>query len=216
MTLALNADIPVGVVGVRITDSAQGLHILKQSECAAVVWQRELDPRVLAWISNLSAAHLPKTRTVLKVASVRAEIDRAFTALGVAVSVERDLFADDVAALAEVFAELTNAPYLRLRLDPVTTNACRKFHVDAMIARLVCTYRGAGTQYGTSRNGADPQHIEAVPTGAPMVMRGTLWPERPLSDLRHRSPPIEGSGETRLLLVLDPVANLEGEESDHK
>ncbi|ESQ13777.1 MAG: hypothetical protein N838_33150 [Thiohalocapsa sp. PB-PSB1] len=30
-------------------------------------------------------------------------------------------------------------------------------------------------------------------------------PESPRSGLLHRSPPIEGSGETRLLLVLDPM-----------
>jgi len=36
-------------------------------------------------------------------------------------------------------------------------------------------------------------------------MRGTLWPAKPATGLLHRSPPIEGSGETRLLLVLDPI-----------
>lgn len=29
--------------------------------------------------------------------------------------------------------------------------------------------------------------------------------ERPASGLLHRSPPIEGAGETRLVLVLDPI-----------
>ncbi|WP_369333777.1 DUF1826 domain-containing protein [Aquicoccus porphyridii] len=29
--------------------------------------------------------------------------------------------------------------------------------------------------------------------------------------LLHRSPPIEGSGETRLVLVLDPVTGTEGD-----
>jgi hypothetical protein len=50
-----------------------------------------------------------------------------------------------------------------------------------------------------------------VPTGAPILLRGTLWPEQPKSGLLHRSPPIEGSGETRLLLVLDPM---DGPEDD--
>ena len=85
----------------------------------------------------------------------------------------------------------------------------RKFHMDAVVARLVCTYRGSGTQYGTSVAGGDPEVIARVATGSPIVMRGSLWPETPKSGLLHRSPPIEGSGETRLLFVLDPVSDPE-------
>ena len=113
---------------------------------------------------------------------------------------------DDAAALASVFADLFQAPYLRVCLNVVTTNACRKFHIDAVTARLVCTYRGTGTQFGISTDGAEPARVFTVPTGAPIVLRGTLWPEHPKSGLLHRSPPIEGSGETRLVLVLDSVA----------
>jgi hypothetical protein len=98
-----------------------------------------------------------------------------------------------------------SAQYLRLRLDVVTTNACRKFHIDALMARLVCTYRGSGTQYGISVDGADPARVFQVQTGSPILLRGTLWPQDPPSGLLHRSPPIEGTGESRLVLVLDPV-----------
>lgn len=103
------------------------------------------------------------------------------------------------------------AKWLRLRLDVVTTNACRKFHIDAVTARLVCTYRGTGTQYGVSVAGQEPHQIVTVPTGDPIVLRGTLWPETPTSGLQHRSPPIESTGETRLVLVLDPVDDPEEE-----
>ncbi|MEM9139786.1 MAG: DUF1826 domain-containing protein, partial [Pseudomonadota bacterium] len=69
-----------------------------------------------------------------------------------------------------------------------------------------CTYRGTGTQYGIAGQGTEPENAVTVPTGAPILMRGTLWPERPSAGLLHRSPPIEGTGETRLVLILDPVA----------
>jgi hypothetical protein len=95
--------------------------------------------------------------------------------------------------------------------DAVTTNACRRFHIDAVTARLVCTYRGTGTQYGIGADGAEPRRVFTVPTGAPILLRGTLWPERPHSGLLHCSPPIEGTGETRLVLVLDPVDDPEEE-----
>ena len=74
-----------------------------------------------------------------------------------------------------------------------------------MAARLICTYRGTGTQYGQSRNGDDPKRVFTVPTGSAVLLRGSLWPQNPDAGLVHRSPPIEGTGETRLVLVLDPV-----------
>lgn len=40
-------------------------------------------------------------------------------------------------------------------------------------------------------------------------MRGKLWPPGPDPQLLHRSPPIEGTGETRLMLALDPVSGPE-------
>ena len=117
---------------------------------------------------------------------------------------------DDIAALASIFANLMDAQYLRLRLDVISTNACRKFHEDAVTARLICTYRGTGTQYGVTSGISDPQSIHTVPTCAPIILRGNLWPALSNTNLRHRSPPIEETGETRLVLVLDPVADLEG------
>ena len=118
---------------------------------------------------------------------------------------EREWLLDDITSLANIFSDLMQAKFLRLRLDVVTTNACRKFHIDAITSRLVCTYRGTGTQYGVSSDGNDPKRVFTVQTGAPILLRGTLWPEQPPSGLLHRSPPIEGTGETRLVLVLDPV-----------
>ena len=112
---------------------------------------------------------------------------------------------EDASALASIFADVMDSAYVRLRFDVVDTNACRKFHIDAVKARLVCTYRGTGTQYGLSENGHDPAQILTVPTGAPIILRGTRWPETPVSGVLHRSPPIAGTGETRLLLVLDPI-----------
>ena len=45
-----------------------------------------------------------------------------------------------------------------------------------------------------------------------MILRGTNWPSAAKPGLLHRSPPIEGTGETRLVLVLDPIADIEADE----
>ena len=49
--------------------------------------------------------------------------------------------------------------------------------------------------------------IYTVPTGAPIPLRGTLWPANLKSELLRRSPPIANTGETRFVLVLDPITN---------
>ena len=80
--------------------------------------------------------------------------------------------------------------------------------MDAIRARLICTNRGTGTQFGLSVAGAEPERIQTTPLGAPILLKGTLWPsDQGDTRLLHRSPPIEGTGETRLLLVLDPINN---------
>ncbi|MEO1154763.1 MAG: DUF1826 domain-containing protein [Pseudomonadota bacterium] len=60
----------------------------------------------------------------------------------------------------------------------------------------------------TSTACAEPPQISQAPTGAPMILRGTLLPQDSPSGLRHRSPPIAGTGETRLVLVLDPIYDI--------
>ena len=124
---------------------------------------------------------------------------------------ERTWLETDIFLLADTLSALMSTRYMRLRLDVVTTNACRKFHIDAITARLVCTYRGSGTQYGVSRDDGDPEHIDETPTGFPILLRGTRWPPQATTDVLHRSPPIEGTGEIRLVLVLDPVFDMDDE-----
>lgn len=142
---------------------------------------------------------------VIEPGAVRDAVQQCCDIAGTPDSPVRTRLIDDVAALAHSFSEFTSAPYLRVRFDVVRNNACRKFHIDAVTSRLICTYRGTGTQYGVAERGHEPQRVFTTPTGSPIVLRGMLWPNDAPSGLLHRSPPIESTGETRLLLVLDPL-----------
>ena len=198
-------------VAVRVADTSEGLSAIHSPDCAAAIWRRPPMPSCQSWIDALEPERLPKARVVLEPGTVREAVSRICDESGTPECAERERLINDTAALADIFMGLTPAPYLRLRFDVVTTNACRKFHIDAVTARLICTYRGTGTQYGISIDGAEPRRVFTVPTGCPILLRGTLWPERPTSGLRHRSPPIEGTGETRLVLVLDPISDIDDE-----
>ncbi len=208
MTLA-HTEIRNAAIGVGVADRPEDLSVIRKPGCAAAIWRRQPPLRFQAWIDGLHPDQLPATRMVLHPGAVKEAVQHLCDIAGTEEGPERTWLIEDIADLSTRFAEIMRAPYLRVRLGVVTTNACRKFHIDAILARLICTYRGTGTQYGISSNGAEPQKLFTLATGCPMVMRGSRWPETPASGLLHRSPPIEGSGETRLVLVLDPVFDTE-------
>lgn len=198
-------------VGVGVADTPEGLSAIHRPGCAAAIWRRQQLPEFQTWMNQLDPDQLPQGRVILHRLAVRDAVSQLCEIAATPDNPKRDLLIEDIAALSEMFANLMKTQYLRLRLDVVTSNACRKFHIDAVTARLVCTYRGTGTQYGISTDGTEPRRVFTVSTGAPILLRGTLWPEGPKSGLLHRSPPIEGTGETRLVLVLDPVSEMTDE-----
>lgn len=198
-------------VGVAVADKPEDLTVFLKPGCAAAIWRRHPKTGFQQWIDSLVPALLPEGRIVVRPDAVKTAVTEMCGVAGTPACPERAQLIDDIADLSDIFATLMKTPYVRLRLQPVTSNACRKFHIDAIRARMICTYRGQGTQYGISTDGRDPARIFSVATGAPVLLRGTLWPEHPASGLLHRSPPIEGTGETRLLLVLDAVDGPEDE-----
>ncbi|MEW7008163.1 DUF1826 domain-containing protein [Lentilitoribacter sp. EG35] len=197
--------------GVVIAREPQDLIAIREHNCAATLWKRKFQSDFQTWIDQLPPENLPEGRLILPQNRIADAVHQLCEIAGTPEGSTCDMLVNDIDALAQLFSALMGTEYLRLRLEKVTDNACRKFHKDAITARLVCTYRGQGTQYGTSLEGDEPQQIFNVPTGAPILLRGTLWPETPESGLLHRSPPIEGTGETRLLLVLDPVSDPEND-----
>ncbi|MCZ0962455.1 DUF1826 domain-containing protein [Paracoccus benzoatiresistens] len=172
---------------------------------AAAVWQRDPLPEFTQRIDALPVHQLPRLRTIVAVGSVAPCVHAACDLAGTPQDQFRDMLAGDITVLAEIMAEVMDAPMMHLRLDVVTTNACRKFHIDNKTVRMLCTYRGMGTQLAQPGQEAAPM---AVTTGSVALLRGRRWPgER--TGLLHRSPPIEGTGGTRLLAVIDPAWDFE-------
>lgn len=193
------------LTGVGAADTPDALSAIHHKGCAAALWRRQPSAQFQNWIDSVPPQHLPRGRVIVRPDAVFDAASAMCERCGTPRGVERDRLVKDVVALADIFVDVMDASFVRLRFDVVTDNACRKFHVDSITARLVCTYRGTGTQYGVMIKGEAPKRIFTVPTGAPILLRGTLWPEQPSTGLVHRSPPIEGTGETRLVLVLDAI-----------
>jgi len=122
----------------------------------------------------------------------------------------RRLFADipyfpwalsiDVTKLALCFARVTGAVHARLRLEHVDDDACRKFHVDQVGYRLLCTYVGPGTEW--LDEGGITRHMWPMEVA---ILKGSKVPGDGPRVL-HRSPPISQlppDRRSRLVLCID-------------
>ncbi len=123
----------------------------------------------------------------------------------------------DIRGLAIAFATIARHALLRARLEVVTGHACPRFHADAVGLRLLCTYRGAGTQWLALPGGAAaarglgeetiPQP-ENLPAGAAAILKGEGYPGNAGRGCIHRSPPMPPGAPARLLLCLDEAGRI--------
>jgi len=131
---------------------------------------------------------------------------------------EMSLLYRDIQHLLNQFKVITQAKQFRLFLSTVSTNMCRKFHMDYNDLRLLCTYSGPGTLWVTEDNlnrkaldaygcneriVVDMDNIKQAQTGAVVVLKGAKYSKRSTNGAVHRSPTIEERGERRLLLRID-------------
>ena len=104
----------------------------------------------------------------------------------------------EIVALSERFAAIMDCPWLKLRLEVVETDACRRFHADNVAARLLMPLVGPGTQWiHAGTEGA----IHELRPGEVGLFKGWQWTDEPR--ILHRSPPVAATGETRLLFALN-------------
>lgn len=132
---------------------------------------------------------------------------------------------EDVRSLARELAERAGTPVVRFSLGPVRTDQCRKFHVDHVRMRLVCTYAGPATEWIANpeversvlehppscpcdanqqilRQGGAVRHARL---GDVLVMKGARYGGAELGAV-HRSPPIEHLSVTRVVLIVSAMA----------
>ncbi len=182
-------------------DAAETLAGIRARDCALALWQRPVPVALVAPLARLDldaiddielAIDLPVAATTLEAALVDAGYDAPTAAL----------LTQDIAELATRFADVAGGWQLKLRLEVIETDACRRFHADFVTYRLITTYRGQATQWVRA---ARPDAIETMQTGEVGIFKGRMLLDEP--PVLHRSPPIAATGEQRLLLVLDPVSD---------
>ena len=196
---------------VAFVDEVEGLAHLFDGNIAGVIWRRRMQEGMQSWLDTLPVDQLPTGRIVLPAFKVRSAVAELMNISEMPDCAERQLLLDDICLLAHEFNKLFASSYLRLRFDVVTTNKCPKFHIDHVAARLLCTYRGAGTEYSFLDDQKRLAEIFPTPKCAAIVLRGTEWPTDCANNLVHRSPEIYCENETRLLFVIDLVDDADDE-----
>ena len=165
------------------------------------LWQRPR-PAALDWVDRLSWDEIADIDAVINGPDYRASLGLLLRDAGYPQALPADHLMDAIAALASRFAGVMACQKLRLRLEVIETDACRKFHMDYVQTRLLMPLVGPGTQWIDRSSGENPP-VHQLAAGEVAIFKGRLLVNQPA--ILHRSPPIAGSGQRRLLLVLDPA-----------
>ena len=122
----------------------------------------------------------------------------------------------DMTLLAGLFFEFSGRRRVMVRIETTNDDGCRRYHVDRSALRMLCTYRGPGTEWLAEAQvnhaalDATAPNEDIVQFGAPFRMstfavglfKGSLYPEIAGRGLVHRSPSIAGTGQLRVRFCL--------------
>lgn len=189
-----------------IAGDAGVLRAIREDDVSLAIWERDAPPA----IETIALKDIRNVRFQAALGELPDLLDQNLGAAGFGKGIGRNMLLTDIAMLASRFAQIMDVAEVEIRLEHITTNACKKFHGDYVTARLICTYVGQGTQWLDGDDAADcgcgdPHNIRQLGTGDVALFKGRLWSAE--SPAIHRSPPIEGTGEERLVLVINPLTS---------
>lgn len=196
-------------VGAQVAESQNPgvLATISNPATTLAIWRRPLP-------SAVRFAAEAVCKTVLDYSSIfdphnQADVDRVCADLEVETGAAISPIAYDLVGLACLFVDICDATPVRIRLETVEGDGCRRFHFDNVAMRLVVTYRGVGTQWvspeyaaaayaqQTDYNGP----LNEIGAGDVALFRGKR--SNVLGMTLHRSPPKVAASLPRLVGVID-------------
>ena len=186
------------------------LNAAREANVGMAVWRRPMPEALKSWARRMAAERAIKAGLLIPVERCEDRIEKALRKHRVPSSPARQQVKQDIAELIRVFADIGGLRSVDVRLETVKGDACWKFHVDRVAFRLICTYAGPGTQYvppACSRQAIAQQRdytgpLATIGTYDVAVFKGADASGH--DGIVHRSPPILGSGQSRLMLCLSP------------
>lgn len=193
-----------------------GLTRIFDPEIQLAAWRRPVDPVIADWLE----AHLDDLGAGFRQTLAPGEapdLSRLPAGAG------REALADDLQLLAEMLGELLEASTIGIRLEVVHHAMCPRLHVDRVGIRMLCTYRGPGTEWAEeamvdrrflgAASGGRPDEssgllppgyrVECIPPYTVALLKGSLWQGNSGRGIVHRSPTVPESQTPRVLVALD-------------
>lgn len=180
------------------------------------LWQRPADKTIAAELSILQASDLPDVRCTTTRESFDGDVCRLLQQQGLEPQAFEHWRAD-LRQLAALYFRTSGSREVTLRLVTTNEDDCRRYHFDRTNLRLLCTYRGAGTEWLSDEQvdrlaqSAGASNEDIIRFGEPSqfspfwvgILKGDAYPGNQGHGLVHRSPAIAGTGQTRVLFCLD-------------
>ncbi|MEM7044838.1 MAG: DUF1826 domain-containing protein [Pseudomonadota bacterium] len=185
--------------------SLDELSAVNRPSSSLALCPREMSPALSPWLDGLPEGALPNGRILVR----KNEAPVALAALFASSSLPEDDLSrelrNDMVELIERFAAIAGVPEVDVRVERIRHDACKRFHRDHVRMRLICCYRGPTTEWVPGSHAEDALDLQGdysgplrhFPRYAVAVFKGHQH------GVVHRSPPIAGSGITRLLLCLN-------------
>jgi hypothetical protein len=204
-----------------VTDRVAGLERIFDDAVSVCVWRRGIDQVVDRFLEK----GMPATfeRRMAHVSCDRPRFDELLGEIGSQPGGTE--FLAELQSLLELFASLADCSMAGVRILSGTARSCPRFHVDHVGLRMVCTWRGPGTEWleheaverrflngtvdrppdetsGLLRRGA--QIYQAKPFDV-VVLKGDLWPNNQGRAAVHRSPWVPPQGTPRVRVTFDAM-----------
>jgi len=202
-------------------DRAILTHIL-QPGINLAVWRRDTPDPIAAWLRACPLEDTPLLSSDIDITvpavCVPTELAAAVGGQSHCTRVGVSALAHDAGTLANIVSRIAGNPNVRVRLEWVRERQCAYFHADRIAFRLVCTYRGAGTEWISNATAGKltspeseppPSEIHRLVPGDVAIMRGLSRALDAGPPLKHRSPPADSLTGWRLFLAIDPICSSE-------
>lgn len=195
--------------GIEICDTAEGLAAINNPKTELMIWRRTLPLCVHNLFNNLDARRFPDIRVLVRPDDLWHAFEPHLIKCGMPPGEARDLLLEDVNTLVSAFSIVTDTDLVDVRLEYIRHDACWKFHRDWVEARLITTYIGPTTEWVLPSHAEQALEEQKEYTGPIQSLRlqdvaifKGVHSEQG-SGIVHRSPPIIGTGQTRLMLCLN-------------
>lgn len=199
------------------TNQWRELSKIHQSRYNLAIFQRRVSPVLNTFLDLLQ--HVPDVPTIqetLPLYKLNSLLRQHLSIFQTLHTQGYQEFMQDIYQISTQFCQLTQANKFKIYFAKINDSMCRLFHTDANELRLLCTYRGAGTQWVSNHNIhqdlfnstsnrdriRDLSKVFEIETSSIAILKGALHDNIATTAVVHRSPPLT-KGKSRLLLRLD-------------